>query len=207
MIYPTHFSTPELKALGELIGWDSSRRPCVRPSTLSNINISKTKQTDWNQILSVESWGCGKGCNRFWARSDQNSGCHGKRYNGENIVRSQAPPFLIGSSSFLQVTSTTIKSRTVSKFSMIRPRAAELPALSIWKNPHILIMGEILAPWNLFKPSSKLFYWPFKGGTSFVDLLCFFCLVFVMPLCASVHLWLVVICWEGADLLVPVCGV
>ena len=31
-----------------------------------------------------------------------------------------------------------------------------------------------LAPWNRFKPSSKIFYWPFQGGTSFVDLLCFF---------------------------------
>ena len=29
-------------------------------------------------------------------------------------------------------------------------------------------------PWNLFKPSSKIFYWLFQGGTSFVDLLCFF---------------------------------
>ena len=40
-----------------------------------------------------------------------------------------------------------------------------------------------LAPWNWFKPSSKLFYWPFQGGTSFVDLLCFFlscvCFAFV----------------------------
>ena len=30
-----------------------------------------------------------------------------------------------------------------------------------------------LAPLNWFKPSSKIFYWPFQGGTSFVDLLCF----------------------------------
>ena len=29
----------------------------------------------------------------------------------------------------------------------------------------------------------------------------FFCLVFVMPLCASVYLCLVVTCWEGADVL------
>ena len=35
-----------------------------------------------------------------------------------------------------------------------------------------------LALWNWFKPSSKIFYWPFQGSTSFVDLLCFFCLVF-----------------------------
>ena len=64
-----------------------------------------------------------------------------------------------------------------------------------------------LAPWNWFKPSSKIFYWPFQGSTSFVDLLCFFCLVFAMPLCASVYMWLVVTCWESADLLALVSGV
>ena len=38
-----------------------------------------------------------------------------------------------------------------------------------------------LAPLNRFKPSSKIFYWPFQGGTSFVDLFMFlFCLVFAM---------------------------
>ena len=37
-----NFSSPEPKAQGELIVWDSSRRPCVRPSTLSNMNISET---------------------------------------------------------------------------------------------------------------------------------------------------------------------
>ena len=30
-----------------------------------------------------------------------------------------------------------------------------------------------LAPWNRFKPSSEIFYWPFQGGTSFVNILCF----------------------------------
>ena len=38
-----------------------------------------------------------------------------------------------------------------------------------------------LAPLNRFKPSSKIFYWPFQGGTFFVDLFMFlFCLVFAM---------------------------
>ena len=38
-----------------------------------------------------------------------------------------------------------------------------------------------LAPLNRFKPSSKIFYWPFQGGTSFVDLFMFlFCLMFTM---------------------------
>ena len=35
----------------------------------------------------------------------------------------------------------------------------------------------------------------------------FFCLVFVMPLCAFVYLYLVVTSWERADLLALVCGV
>ena len=38
---------------------------------------------------------------------------------------------------------------------------------------HIWIKGEVGAPWNRFKPSSTIFYWPFEGGTSFVDLFCF----------------------------------
>ena len=33
---------------------------------------------------------------------------------------------------------------------------------------------KFYAPWNQFKPSSKLFYWPFQGGTSFVYFLRFF---------------------------------
>ena len=40
-----------------------------------------------------------------------------------------------------------------------------------------------------------------------MDLLCFFCLAFVMPLYASVYICLVVTCWERADLLGLVCGV
>ena len=44
-------------------------------------------------------------------------------------------------------------------------------------NGHVQVQKKAL-PWNWFKPSSKIFYWPFQGGTSFVDLLRFFCLVF-----------------------------
>ena len=40
-----------------------------------------------------------------------------------------APSFLIGSSSYLQVTRTSIISRTSSKFGQIGPRTAELAAL------------------------------------------------------------------------------
>ena len=56
---------------------------------------------------------------------------------------------------------------------------------------HIWIKGEVGALWNRFKPSSKIFYWPFQGGTSFVDLLCFFlsCVCYVF-----VHVCLYVLC-------------
>ena len=64
-----------------------------------------------------------------------------------------------------------------------------------------------LAQWNWFKLSSKIFYWPFKGGISFVDLLCIFCLVFAMLLCASIYMCLVVTCWERDDLLALVFSV
>ena len=40
-----------------------------------------------------------------------------------------------------------------------------------------------------------------------MDLLCFFCFVLVLSLCASAYLCLMVNCWEKADLLALVCGV
>ena len=46
-----------------------------------------------------------------------------------------------------------------------------------------------LAPLNRFKLSSKIFYWPFQGGTSFVDLLCFcsvLCLLCFVRVCLYV---------------------
>ena len=46
-----------------------------------------------------------------------------------NVVNTLAPLFLIGSSSFLQVTRTTIKSRPSSKFRQIGLWTAELFAL------------------------------------------------------------------------------
>ena len=70
-----------------------------------------------------------------------------------------------------------------------------------------LELGVGLVRWGWFKPSSKIFYWPFQGGPSFVDLLCLFCLVFAMPLRTSVYMCLVVTCWERADLLALVFGV
>ena len=41
----------------------------------------------------------------------------------------------------------------------------------------------------------------------FILIFMFFCLLFAIPLCASVYMCLVVTCWERADLLALVCGV
>ena len=49
-----------------------------------------------------------------------------------------------------------------------------------------------LAPWGRFRPSSGVFFRPFRGSASFVDLLFLFCLVFVVSLCASVCVCFVV---------------
>ena len=89
------------------------------------MNISATNGPIATKFLSETSLGWGKGCIRFWVRSNRNSGFHG---NGENLVSTLAPLFLMGSSSYLQVRRTII-SRTSSKFGQIQPRTAELAAL------------------------------------------------------------------------------
>ena len=45
-----------------------------------------------------------------------------------------------------------------------------------------------LVPLNRLKPSSKIFYWPFQGGTSFVDLLCFCSVLCLLCLCARLFI-------------------
>ena len=50
-------------------------------------------------------------------------------FNGKDVVNTPALSFLIRSSSFLQVTRTTIRSQMSSKFGKIRQWTAELPAL------------------------------------------------------------------------------
>ena len=44
------------------------------------------------------------------------------------------------------------------------------------------------APLNWMKPSSKIFYWPFQGGISFLDLLCFCSVLCLLCLCARLFI-------------------
>ena len=56
-------SSPEPKAQGELKVWDASRRACVRlsvrPSTLSNMNISETSLPIIIKFHQEHHWGGG----------------------------------------------------------------------------------------------------------------------------------------------------
>ena len=63
------FSSPEPKAHGELIVYQSSRRPSVRPSvrasTLSNINISETSGPITTKFYLKTHWDGGKAASGF----------------------------------------------------------------------------------------------------------------------------------------------
>ena len=121
----------DLFTQGELIGWDSSRRPCpsvrlfVRLLTLSNKSISETSRSNQSQIsswASLERGNCGFGFGPDRIRTLVSMG-------GMLWPLYIAPSFLIGSASSLQVTRTTIKSWMSLKFSKIWPGTAELAAL------------------------------------------------------------------------------
>ena len=62
-------------------------------------------------------------------------------YNGENLVSTLAPSFLIGSPSFLQVTRTAIKAWMSSDFGRIPPLTSELAALERLKKRHIILLA------------------------------------------------------------------
>ena len=62
-----------------------------------------------------------------------------QRENGENLVSTLAPSFLIGSSSFLQVTRSTIKAWMILNFGRIPPLSSELAALERLKKQHIIL--------------------------------------------------------------------
>ena len=53
-------------------------------------------------------------------------------------------------------------------------------------------------PLNRFKPSSKIFYLPFQGGTSFVDILCFCSVLCLLCLCARLFICAL---WSPAGLM------
>ena len=76
-------------------------------------------------------------------------------YNGENLVSTLAASFVIGSSSSLQVTRTTIKAWSSSNLGRIPPLALELAALERLKKTTYNLVST-LAPSVLIGSSSYL---------------------------------------------------
>ena len=121
---------------GELIVYRSIRRPWVRASVRASVNIFKLEylRNQWanrNQILSEASlgWGLialGFGPGRIGTLVSMATD---SSHRVINVVSTLAPSFFIGSSSYLQVTRTSITSRTSSKFGQIGLMTAELAAL------------------------------------------------------------------------------
>ena len=64
-----------------------------------------------------------------------------KTYNGENLVSTLVPSFLFGSSSFLQVMRTTIKTWMSLNLARILPLTSELVALEHLKKRHIILLA------------------------------------------------------------------
>ena len=54
-----------------------------------------------------------------------------------------------------------------------------------WSTSELRVRSAL---WNRFKPSSKIFYWPFQGGTSFVDFLCSCSVLCLLCLCARLFI-------------------
>ena len=72
---------------------------------------------------------------------------------------------------------------------------------AFWHNLWVMARRKtgLSPPVNYFTDRSK--------AVRLLWIFCFFCLAFVMPLCASVYMCLVVTCWERADLLALFCGI
>ena len=130
-------SSPEPKAHGELIVYQSSRRLCVCPSvhplTLSTMTISATSRRIATKFYMKHHWDGKKaalGFEQDWIGTLVCMATDSSHWviMGENLVCTLAPSFLIGFSSYLQVTRTSIISQTRLNFGQIRQRTTELAA-------------------------------------------------------------------------------
>ena len=109
----------------------ASVRPCVRASTLTNMNISETGRPIKLKFYLKHHWGGGKAALGFGAVqirtlvSMATDSSH-RVIMGEKGVITFSRLFLIGSFLYLQVTMTYIKACMSLKFGRIRPRTTAL---------------------------------------------------------------------------------
>ena len=142
--------------------WMSSNFGRIRPLTLELFALERLKKTSYNLVSTLApSFLSGSSSylqvarttiiypEEFEFQPDSTKFCEvssleglkkfPKIYNGQNLVSTLAPSFLIGCSSFLQVTRTTIKAWMSSNLGRIPPLTSELVALECLKNRHIIL--------------------------------------------------------------------
>ena len=113
-----------LRLIGELIVYRSSRRPCVRPLTLSNMNISASSWPIEMKFYLKHYWGGGKASVRLdpdrirTLVSMATDGSH-RVVMEKNGVITFSRMLLMGSFSYLQVTMTCMSAWMSSKFGWI----------------------------------------------------------------------------------------
>ena len=123
--------------------------PCVRPFTLSNMNISATSWPIGMKFYLKHHWGGGKASVGFdpdrirTLVSLATDSSHS--YNGKNDVITFSRMLLIGSFSYLQVTMTCMRAWMSSKFGRIGPRTMELAALECMKKIPYTYNGETMS--------------------------------------------------------------
>ena len=98
------------------------------------MNISETSGPIATKFYLKHHWVGGKdalgfGPDRIRSLVSMATNSSHRVYTLKNVVNTLVPSFLIGSSSYLQVTRITMKSRISSNLGHIRPRTAELAAL------------------------------------------------------------------------------
>ena len=130
-------------------GEPASVQSLVCVLTLSNIHISATKRPIATKFYLKHYLGGGKAAlgfvpDRIRTLVSMATDSSHRGYNGENLVTTLAPSFLIRSSYSWQVIRTTTTSRMSSKFGQIGPRTAELAPVERLEKTHRLIMVKIL---------------------------------------------------------------
>ena len=101
---------------------------------------------DWIFFILAGNKGNHKSLDEFEFQSDSIYDCRVScplvsEKSTYKLVSTLVPSFLIGSSSFLQVTRITIKAWMNLNFSLIPPLTAELAALECLKNQHIILLA------------------------------------------------------------------
>ena len=146
------FSSPEPKAQGELIVWDSSRHPSVRSSvcasTVSNINIPETSLPIIIKFHQEHHWGRGLavfgfGLDRIRTLVSMATDSSHRVIMGKSCDHSSS---FIFDWFFFILAGNEDNDNISNGFEIWQDWTRDLWVSCPWKNPHRLIMGEMLWP-------------------------------------------------------------